>query len=184
MECFRSAARHLAPSGRLVVEAWVPDVGAFRHNRLVRPRLTGVDRISIETAELDPVEQVMRTTQAVFSNGSVRLYPANQRCARPADLDLMAARRLREGGAVGRLKRLTAHGRKLGARDRVPAVVKARYRCLRSDSSRTAANISSSMRSLGRPAARFMRIRSSTEQMWTTRPSPRSTGVALATRSS
>lgn len=90
VDCFRNAARHLAPGGRFVIEAWVPDVGGFRRNRLVRPRITGPDRISIESAELDPVEQVMRTTQAVFSNGSVRLYPANHRYAWPSELDLMA----------------------------------------------------------------------------------------------
>lgn len=88
--CFANAARHLVPGGRFVVEAWVPDIGAFRHNRLVRPRVMGGDRISIETAEIDPVEQMMRTTQAVFSTGSVRLYPANHRYAWPAELDLMA----------------------------------------------------------------------------------------------
>jgi SAM-dependent methyltransferase len=88
--CFANAARHLAPRGRFVVEAWVPDIGAFRHNRLVRPRVMGGDRISIETAELDPVEQMIRTTQAVLANGSVRLYPANHRYAWPAELDLMA----------------------------------------------------------------------------------------------
>lgn len=88
--CFANAARHLMPGGRFVVEAWVPDIGAFRHNRLVRPRVIGADRISIETAEIDPVEQMMRTTQAVLANGSVRLYPANHRYAWPAELDLMA----------------------------------------------------------------------------------------------
>ena len=88
--CFANAARHLAPSGRFVIEAWVPDIGAFRHNRRVRPRVMQSDRISIETAELDPVEQIMRTTQAVISEGSVRLYPANHRYAWPAELDLMA----------------------------------------------------------------------------------------------
>lgn len=88
--CFRNAARHLGPSGRFVIEAWVPDLGSFRHNRMVHPRITRSDRISIETAELDPVNQMMRTTQAVFSNGSVRLYPANHRYAWPAELDLMA----------------------------------------------------------------------------------------------
>ena len=88
--CFRNAARHLAPSGRFVVEAWVPDLTGFRHNRQVRPRITRADTMSIETAELDPVAQMMRTTQAVFSNGSVRLYPANHRYAWPAELDLMA----------------------------------------------------------------------------------------------
>lgn len=89
VDCFRNAARHLAPAGRFVIEAWVPDLGAFRHNRLVRPRVMQSDRISIETAELDPVEQIMRTTQAVFTDGSVRLFPANHRYAWPAELDLM-----------------------------------------------------------------------------------------------
>lgn len=46
--------------------------------------------VSIESAELDPVAQMMRTTQVVFSDGSVRLYPANHRYAWPAELDLMA----------------------------------------------------------------------------------------------
>ncbi|MDP8987714.1 MAG: class I SAM-dependent methyltransferase [Actinomycetota bacterium] len=88
--CFANAARHLGPGGAFVVEAWIPDVGAFRHNRLVRPRIMGSDRISIETVELDPVQQMMRTTQAVLANGSVRLYPADHRYAWPAELDLMA----------------------------------------------------------------------------------------------
>ena len=88
--CFANAARHLSPGGRFVVEAWVPDVGGFRHNRVVRPRILRADRVSIESAELDPVDQMMRTTQVVFSDGSVRLYPANHRYAWPAELDLMA----------------------------------------------------------------------------------------------
>jgi hypothetical protein len=39
---------------------------------------------------MDPVEQIRRTAQAVLSEGSVRLYPANHRYAWPAELDLMA----------------------------------------------------------------------------------------------
>ncbi|HVE46314.1 MAG TPA: class I SAM-dependent methyltransferase [Acidimicrobiales bacterium] len=88
--CFRNAAGHLAPSGLFVIEAWVPDVGAFRHNRMVRPRIMRPGTVSMETAELDPVAQMMRTTQVVFSDGSVRLYPADHRYAWPAELDLMA----------------------------------------------------------------------------------------------
>lgn len=90
VDCFRNAAHHLAPSGRFVVEAWVPDLSAFRHNRTVRPRIMRPGTVSIESAELDPVAQMMRTTQVVFSDGSVRLYPANHRYAWPAELDLMA----------------------------------------------------------------------------------------------
>jgi len=88
--CFANAARHLAPGGRFVVEAWIPDLGAFRHNRRVRHRVLRDDLVSIESAELEPAEQRMRTTQAVFRNGSVRLYPANHRYAWPSELDLMA----------------------------------------------------------------------------------------------
>lgn len=90
VECFANASRHLSPSGRFVIEAWVPDVAGFRENRLVRPRISRPDKVSIETVELDPVEQIMRTTQAVFTDGSVRLYPADHRYAWPAELDLMA----------------------------------------------------------------------------------------------
>ena len=90
VQCFRNAARHLAPAGCFVVEAWVPDLCGFQHNRLVRPRIMRGDKMSIESVELDPVEQIMRTIQAVFSDGSVRLYPANHRYAWPAELDLMA----------------------------------------------------------------------------------------------
>jgi SAM-dependent methyltransferase len=88
--CFANAARHLAPGGAFVIEAWVPDVGAFRRNRLVRQRLLSEDVMSIESARLEPAEQRMRTTQAVFRNGSVRLYAANHRYAWPSELDLMA----------------------------------------------------------------------------------------------
>lgn len=88
--CFANAARHLRPGGAFVVEAWVPDLGAFRHNRLVRPRIIRADKMSIEVAELDSVQQMIRTTQAVFSEGTARLYPANHRYAWPSELDLMA----------------------------------------------------------------------------------------------
>lgn len=90
VRCFANAARHLRPGGRFVVEAWVPDVAAFHRGRLVRPRVMRGDHISIEVAELDPVHQLMRTSQAVFRNGSVRVYPANHRYAWPSELDLMA----------------------------------------------------------------------------------------------
>jgi SAM-dependent methyltransferase len=88
--CFANAARHLRPGGAFVIEAWIPDVGAFRDNRLVRQRIFGDDVVSIETARLEPATQRMRTTQVVLRDGSVRLYPANHRYAWPAELDLMA----------------------------------------------------------------------------------------------
>jgi len=90
VRCFANAARHLSAGGAFVIEAWIPDLGAFRHNRLVRQRVLREDVVSIESLELDPVAQMMRTTQTVLRDGSVRLYPANHRYAWPAELDLMA----------------------------------------------------------------------------------------------
>lgn len=88
--CFANAARHLESGGRFVVEAWVPDLAAFHDKRRVRPRVLGDGVLSIESAILEPAQQRMRTTQAVFREGTAQLYPANHRYAWPAELDLMA----------------------------------------------------------------------------------------------
>lgn len=88
--CFGNAARHLRPGGAFVVEAWIPDLAPFHRNRLVRQRVVQDDRVSIEAVRVDPVQQIMRTTQVVLATDTVRLYPANHRYAWPAELDLMA----------------------------------------------------------------------------------------------
>jgi SAM-dependent methyltransferase len=88
--CFGNAARHLRPGGRFVVEAWVPDVGAFRNGKAVRPvQLTG-GHVELEVAELHPAQQTMVTTKVHLSDSGVRLIPANHRYAWPSELDLMA----------------------------------------------------------------------------------------------
>jgi SAM-dependent methyltransferase len=88
--CFGNAARHLRPGGRFVVEAWVPDVGAFRNGTAVRPvQLTG-GHVELEVAELHPAQQTMLTTKVHLSDSGVRLIPANHRYAWPSELDLMA----------------------------------------------------------------------------------------------
>jgi SAM-dependent methyltransferase len=90
VRCFRNAAAHLRPGGRFVVEAWIPDLGAFRHGTALRPLEVGEDVVVVETATLHPAEQRMTTTKLRFTDGGVRLLPANHRYAWPAELDLMA----------------------------------------------------------------------------------------------
>ncbi|MGC4808591.1 class I SAM-dependent DNA methyltransferase [Micromonospora sp. DT233] len=88
--CFRNAAAHLRPGGRFVVEAWVPDPGAFRSGAALRPVRVAEDQVLLEAALLHPAEQRMTTTKIRLTDAGVRLLPANHRYAWPAELDLMA----------------------------------------------------------------------------------------------
>ncbi|MEU6738349.1 class I SAM-dependent DNA methyltransferase [Streptosporangium sandarakinum] len=90
VDCFRNAAAHLVPGGRFVVEAWVPDVGAFRHGAALRLVSLREDGVVAEAARLSSADQMMYTTKIVLASGGVRLLPANHRYAWPAELDLMA----------------------------------------------------------------------------------------------
>jgi SAM-dependent methyltransferase len=88
--CFANAARHLRPGGAFVVEAWVPDLGAFRAGRAIRPVTLAEGRVVLEVAEIHPAEQTMRTNKVFLDGAGVRVFPANHRYAWPAELDLMA----------------------------------------------------------------------------------------------
>ncbi|MDQ1438976.1 MAG: hypothetical protein QOK43_2605 [Acidimicrobiaceae bacterium] len=91
VRCFQNTARHLAPGGRFVVEAWVPQPERFdAKGEAVLLRHLSEDHVSLDVARIDPVTQRMQTTQVSLSDGQVRLHPANHRYAWPAELDLMA----------------------------------------------------------------------------------------------
>jgi len=88
--CFRNAARHLTTGGSFAVEAWVPDVGAFRNGTAVRPVQIGSEHVELEVARIHPAAQTMQTTKLHLSVQGNRLIPANHRYAWPSELDLMA----------------------------------------------------------------------------------------------
>lgn len=90
VECFRNAARHLRPGGYFVVEAWVPDVGAFRNGTALRPVQIHGQHVELEAARIHPVDQTMLTTKVHLSGEGIRLIPANHRYAWPSEMDLMA----------------------------------------------------------------------------------------------
>ncbi|MGI9033391.1 MAG: class I SAM-dependent DNA methyltransferase [Acidimicrobiales bacterium] len=99
--CFANAARHLAPGGRFVVEAWVLDRGDFVEGASVGLRYVAGDRVSLDVALLDESAlrsggQNVHTTQVVLSDGRVRLFRASHRYVGPDELDQMA----RGGGLV------------------------------------------------------------------------------------
>lgn len=90
VRCFANAAAHLAPGGRFVLDAWLPDVVQFRDGPSMRPRQVGGDRVALVIADHDPVRQRINTTQVYLSDSGVRLHRVNHRYAWPSELDLMA----------------------------------------------------------------------------------------------
>lgn len=89
VEVFRSAASHLAPGGRFVIELIVP---TFRELPLgVDSRVIGHDdrRVSIETYD-DPVGQVMWSRHWWTVDGRLVHHAAPYRHVWPSELDLMA----------------------------------------------------------------------------------------------
>jgi SAM-dependent methyltransferase len=90
VDCFRNAARHLRTGGRFVVEAWIPDAGAFRNGTAIRPVRIEDGHIELEIARIHPATQTMATTKLHVSGGRTALIPANHRYAWPSELDLMA----------------------------------------------------------------------------------------------
>jgi SAM-dependent methyltransferase len=88
--CFANAARHLAPGGRFVVEAWVPDPP--RGDGLgLKARRLGRGYAGLVIEDHDAARQTLSTTQIVIDGtGRTRSFPLVHRYAWPSELDLMA----------------------------------------------------------------------------------------------
>jgi SAM-dependent methyltransferase len=90
LRCFQNVARHLAPRGSFVVEAFVPDLGRFSGQQTVRATRVGDDEVQLDASQLDPVTQQISSQHVVLTEQGVRLYPVKLRYAWPAEFDLMA----------------------------------------------------------------------------------------------
>lgn len=89
--CFVSAARHLAPGGAFVVEAFDPTTP---HDRTadVGVRSITADRVVLSVSTSDPATQRAEGQYVEFTEaGGVRLRPWSIRWATTAQLDAMAA---------------------------------------------------------------------------------------------
>jgi len=90
VRCFRNVARHLAPQGSFLVEAFVPDMVRFSGGQAVRAVSVSEDQVRLDVTEIDPVSQQITSQHVVLTEQGVRLYPVKLRYAWPAELDLMA----------------------------------------------------------------------------------------------
>ena len=89
VECFRNAARHLAPGGRFVVELWVPPLRRLPPGQVAVPFKIGDRHLSFDT--YDAVTQ--RGTSHHYWPGAdqtARYGASNFRYVWPAECDLMA----------------------------------------------------------------------------------------------
>jgi Predicted methyltransferase (contains TPR repeat) len=89
VQCFETAAWHLAPGGCFVVEAWVPE--PIPPGVSLQPRLLSPGYVGLVVADHDPARQILSTQQIVFGGeAKVRVFPVVHRYAWPSELDVMA----------------------------------------------------------------------------------------------
>ncbi len=89
VECFRNAARHLAPGGRFVLELWVPLVRRLPPGQLAVPMTVGDGHLLVDTYDL----VTQRCTSHHYRRepgGATRYGAGSFRYIWPAECDLMA----------------------------------------------------------------------------------------------
>lgn len=90
LRCFQNVAAHLAPDGRFVIEALMPQPMAYGDRRKISAAGLTDDRVVLNISELDPVAQTIDTRQVILSGDRVRIVPIRIRYSWPSELDLMA----------------------------------------------------------------------------------------------
>lgn len=89
VDCFRNAARHLAPGGRFLIELWVPELrrlppGAEAAVFAANPGYIGLDTV-------DTLNQIVVSHHFRFGDGpEATLFRSPHRYVWPSELDLMA----------------------------------------------------------------------------------------------
>lgn len=106
IECFANVARRLAPGGRFLIEAFVPDLGRFDRGQRTSAVSLTVDSVDLDVVVHDPVAQRVDGQHVLIRESGTRLIPISLRYAFPSELDLMArlagfALESRAGGWAG-----------------------------------------------------------------------------------
>lgn len=90
VRCFENAAGHLAPGGVFVLECRLPEAPARRYPQFVNAEHIGLDSVTLEVCQYDPVTQVLDKNHVQIAAGGIVLSPIRLRLAYPAEFDLMA----------------------------------------------------------------------------------------------
>ena len=89
--CFRAAFTVLAPGGRFLIEAFVPDLGRFDRNQRTATSFVGLSEVHLESATHDVSTQRVDSAHIIVGAGGTKLYPVSLRYAWASELDLMGA---------------------------------------------------------------------------------------------
>lgn len=89
VECFRNAARHLAPGGRFVIELWIPGIRRFPPGQTAVPFHVGEHHVGLDTLDM-ATQQGTSHHYRRNDDGTVTYGASNFRYIWPAECDLMA----------------------------------------------------------------------------------------------
>jgi hypothetical protein len=89
--CLTRAATRLAPGGKLLIEAFVPDPAIFTRGQLWRTLRVDDERVVAEASRHDPISQRVDTNLLYLAQDRpVDIVPIRIRYVHVAELDLMA----------------------------------------------------------------------------------------------
>lgn len=90
VRCMETVSRHLAPGGRFVIEAFVPDLTRFVASQTMRVIGIETDQVRIDASQLDLAGQRITSQHIVLTERGARLFPVTLRYVWPSEMDLMA----------------------------------------------------------------------------------------------
>jgi SAM-dependent methyltransferase len=88
--CFERVTEHLAPGGRFVIEAFVPDPSRFERGQHIEVRHVGTDTAVLSVSRHDAATQRVDSLLVRLGDEGVRTWPVQIRYSYPSELDLMA----------------------------------------------------------------------------------------------
>jgi SAM-dependent methyltransferase len=88
--CFERVASHLAPGGRFVIEAFVPDPGRYERDQRVEVTQVGLESAVLSVSRHDASTQRVDSLLVRVSDEGTRTWPVRLRYSYPSELDLMA----------------------------------------------------------------------------------------------
>jgi SAM-dependent methyltransferase len=90
VRCFKNVARHLAPEGVFVIEAFVPDMTRFTGGQVMRAIRIGENELQIDVSQIEFDKQLITSQHVLLTEQGTHFYPVKIRYIWPSEMDLMA----------------------------------------------------------------------------------------------